>query len=217
MGYRLPAPSTLNVPDASSVIPMSESDRERWDRRYSDQDYLPRTEPTPFLEESLPLIARGRALVVACGAGRNALRLAAAGFQVDGYDVSPVAIGLARTEADRRGVDVNFQAVDMNEIEVPAGKYDLITMFRYMNRPLWPRLVRALAPAGWLVMETHLRSPHPVSGPQDPEMRLAPNELLDAFRDLRVVYYRESYEPSDRNGEMSSVARLLACNGDPGW
>jgi len=196
---------------------MSRSDGERWDRRYSDGDYNPSREPAKFLTESLPIIPVGRALVLACGTGRNALQLAAAGFQVDGLDVSPVAIGRARTEGERRGVEVNWRVVDLDQAELEPNTYDLITMFRYMNKPLWTRIADALAPNGWLMMELHLRTSREVAGPQCDEYRLAPQELLDVFADLRIVRYEECFEGSASAGDASALARLLACNGDPGW
>src|SRR5207244_478667 len=46
----------------------------------------------------------GRALDLGCGPGRNALHLAARGFQVDAVDLSPAAIGWAEERAREAGV-----------------------------------------------------------------------------------------------------------------
>ena len=43
---------------------------------------------------------------------------------------------------------MNFQAVDIEGTELVAGGYGLITVFRCLNRLLWPRLTKALAPDG---------------------------------------------------------------------
>lgn len=197
---------------------MSHVDREKWDERYRAQETLPRRDPSPFLAETLGLIPTGRALDVACGAGRNALLLAEAGFTVDGFDVSPVGVEQARTEARLRDLDVRFEVVDLDTATLEERAYRLITVFRYMNRPLWPRLVEALTPDGWLVMEIHLQTPLPVSGPAPGPWRAEPNELLHAFRALRIVRYEEVVETSDREPDTATaVARLVACAGDPGW
>jgi SAM-dependent methyltransferase len=76
-----------------------------WDGFYADRD-----KPVPFFvakpDESLVgyldlgLIPRGgRALDLGCGPGRNALHLAARGFEVDGVDLSPTAVTWAEERA----------------------------------------------------------------------------------------------------------------------
>ena len=62
---------------------MSHADRDKWDKRYREGSYGTRTYPSELLAEWLPQLQKGRALDVACGAGRNALYLAAAGYVVD--------------------------------------------------------------------------------------------------------------------------------------
>lgn len=195
---------------------MSTSDRQRWDERYSSGDYVPRRHPSRFVEAALDYVAPGRALVIACGTGRNALRLAEAGFDVDAVDVSSVAIDIAREEAARRGLEVDWQVADIAELPLEEGMYDLITMIRYTNREILPGLERALRANGWILMEQHLRTPREVVGPGD-DFRYAPGELLDTLSHLRIVHYSEAFEPSDRQEGMTATIRLLACKGDPGW
>jgi SAM-dependent methyltransferase len=194
---------------------VSEYERTEWDRRYSEGEYRERANPSPFLDEWLPRLPTGRALDVACGAGRNALRLAEAGYVVEAVDISQVAIDIASTEATGRGLDIAWRLADLDALELDSGRYDLITVFRYINRPLWPSLIRALAPDGFILVEHHLDSPLEVEGPRQPEFRLRPQELLRAFLDLRVVHYSETVE--FEGGSTFALARLIACQGDPGW
>jgi SAM-dependent methyltransferase len=194
---------------------MSEAERDEWDRRYAAGDYRPRSWPSPFLEGWLGRIpASGRALDVACGAGRNALRLAEAGFDVDAVDISAVAVEQARAEAQRRGLEVRWHVADLDDLAVAEGRYRLITVIRYRNRSLWPRLVTALAPDGWLLAEHHFRTSAAVDGPSD-TFRLEPGELLEAFGGLRVLLYEEAIE-TDRDGSTFALQRIVACSGDPG-
>jgi SAM-dependent methyltransferase len=196
---------------------VSQDERCRWDRRYATGEYEPRTEPTPFLLDRLHDLPRGRALDVATGTGRNALALADAGFAVDAVDVSAVAIERARVEAERRGLPVRWVVADLDTDALPGDGYDLVTVVRYRSPELWPRLVAALAPTGWIVVEHHLRTHRDdVVGPSD-AFRLAPGELLRAFGELRVVHYSEGVEPTDDGTASFAIARLAACAGDPGW
>ena len=196
---------------------MSETERENWDRRYAEGDYQPRTKPAPFLEEWLNRLPTGRALDVACGTGRNALRLAEVGYATEAVDISEVAIERARSEADRRGLTIEWRRADLDEIELPETRYDLITVIRYVNRDLWPRLVAALSPNGAVLIEHHLQTDAVVDGPQSPEFRLRPQELLAAFRDLRIVYYSETLEPADRPNATFALARMVAYQGHRSW
>ncbi|MFI5802608.1 class I SAM-dependent methyltransferase [Streptomyces sp. NPDC051561] len=76
-----------------------------WDSFYADRD-----KPVPFFvskpDENLAsylasglLRPAGRALDLGCGPGRNALHLAAAGYDVDAVDLSPTAISWAQERA----------------------------------------------------------------------------------------------------------------------
>jgi SAM-dependent methyltransferase len=195
---------------------MSEADRVRWDERYATGDYLPRSEPSPFLESALRVVFPGRALVLACGAGRNALHLAEAGFDVEAIDISSVAIDQARTEADRRGLDVQWRVADLDEVTFDASAYDLITLIRCVSRDAVPRMVKALTPDGWLLVEQHMQTRLDVMGP-GADFRLAPGVLLDALSELRIVTYSEGLQPSHVPGKKAALTRILACKGDPGW
>lgn len=193
---------------------MSETERERWDRRYAEGGYRPRAEPSPFLERWIDRLPPGRALDLACGTGRNALRLAEAGYEVEALDISGKAIDVARAAAELRGLEITWRVADLDHAELGTGRFDVITVFRYVNRALFPRIAAALAPGGHVVYEHHLRTPLPdVGGPSDPEHRLAPGELLRAFEGLRVLEYQETVV-EDRSTMV--LARLVACAGDPG-
>jgi SAM-dependent methyltransferase len=196
---------------------VSETERREWDRRYTDGEYRPRTWASPFLEEWLDRLPVGRALDLACGAGRNALRLAEAGHQVVAVDISASAIDMARTEAERKGLEVSWEVADLDDADLQSDTYDVITVIRYVNRKMWPRLIPALAPNGWLLIEHHLQTTADVDGPGSPDFRLEPQELLEAFRSLRIVHYEEVLETARGERGAFALARLVACKGDPGW
>lgn len=196
---------------------MSEEERRRWDERYATGEYRARTWVTPFLEQWVPIIPPGRALVVACGPGRNALSLAERGFDVLGVDISDVAVGRARASASDRDLDSEFLVADLDDFSPEPRAFDLITVIRYRNPSLWPGLIDALAPDGWILAEHHMKTTADVAGPASPNFRLDPGELLTAFAGLRIVHYSESVEPADDDTRQYAIQRAVACNGDPGW
>ena len=145
------------------------------------------------------------------------MRLAEKGLEVDAVDVSEVAIDMARTEAQRRGLEVNWVVADLDDHELQAGAYNVITVIRYVNRELWPRLIDALAPGGWLLVEHHMKTTADVDGPGSPEFRLEPQELLEAFGSLRILFYEETFTDGDRPGRRHALERLVAVKDGPGW
>ena len=197
---------------------MDHTAQDRWDERYASGSYTLRDTPSELVTAWLPRLRGGRALDVATGAGRHALAMAAAGFEVEAVDISEVAIQTARARARELDLEVDWQVADLTEVTLPSSRYDLITVLRYRDPQLWPRLRRALAPGGWLIVEHHLRTHlDDAGGPSDDAFRLAPGELLHAFGDLRVVHYDERVEPADRGHGRFVLASLVACAGDPGW
>ncbi len=87
---------------------MSEAERDKWDERYRNGSYESRTHATALLAAWTPLLPVGSALDVACGAGRNALFLAAAVHRVDALDISAVGLERGRRAANSRGLAVRW-------------------------------------------------------------------------------------------------------------
>ncbi|HSS62940.1 MAG TPA: class I SAM-dependent methyltransferase [Gammaproteobacteria bacterium] len=188
---------------------MSDEDRNRWDQRYRNGSYRPRPHPTELLQQWQPELPRGRALDIACGAGRNALYLAACGYEVDAVDISPTALEGARAEARERGLEVHWIQADLDSFLPTQGHYDLVVVARYANRKLLPRLARALKPGGALLYEHHILTELEVDGPKDPDFRLAPDELRKQFAQLDIRFYREGLV-KDPDGRTMALAQMVA-------
>src|SRR5664279_2220266 len=71
-------------------------DASSWDERYRADGLVWGQPPNRWVVEELSGAMPGRALDLACGEGRNALWLAAQGWQVTGVDFSAMAISKAR-------------------------------------------------------------------------------------------------------------------------
>jgi tellurite methyltransferase len=195
---------------------LSYRDRIKWDEKYRAGAYAGRDHPTSLLAEWVPQANRGRALDVACGAGRNSLFLAANGFLVDAVDISGAGLGRARRSAEARGVHVHWIEADLATeaaSALPSGPYDLIVMVRYVNPSLYPLLLERLADGGIFLCEEHLASEEDVIGPANPAYRLSPNELRRSVTavatcDDEVLYYREG-GITDPDGRDAALAQLV--------
>lgn len=181
-----------------------------WDEKYRDaRDRHSAAEPTPLVTELLPLLPRGAALDLACGAGRHALLLASQGYAVTAVDASVAALNILEERAATASIKVRREAsipasnrqsvpalrlvqADLGKAELPANSFDLIVCVNYLQRSLFPQMEWALRPGGMLVFETFTQAQLDFeSGPRNPEFLLRPHELRNAFPGLRTIFYRE--------------------------
>lgn len=177
-----------------------------WDERYRTQGYREGREPAAFLVEVLSVLPRGRALDVAAGAGRNAVFLAENGFAVDAVDRSEEGLALAQRLAADRGVSIRTIHADLSTWEPEAGAYSVVLDFSYLDRGLFERMRRALAPGGFLIFETFTTRHMIFAGERTirREFLLSPGELAEAFADLEILRHEEHL------GRARATERLLA-------
>jgi len=187
---------------------MSEEDREKWNQRYTE-DTDRKGNPVTLLEDWLPDLSVGRALDVACGAGRNTIYMAQAGFDVDAIDISQAGLAKARENSENQGFDINWIEHDLDQPYEFDREYDLIVVMWYVNLALITRLCDHLAPGGYLLCEEHLLTEQDVIGPTNPDYRVKPGALREAVSLLEVLLYQESIETNDE-GEAVCSARVVA-------
>ena len=107
--------------------------------------------PSSWLVQNADLLPRrGKALDVACGSGRHALLLSAAGLSVRAVDRDAEAIGELKAAARRLGFRVETEIKDLETGSADLGDevYDIVLVVNYLHRPLFPVLDRASA--GWV-------------------------------------------------------------------
>lgn len=183
---------------------MSHEDRERWDAKYAARPSRSPGAPSAWLEQLLPRLPRGgRALDLAAGDGANALLLASRGWKVTAVDISPVGLALGRRVAGALRID--WVEADLEDY-LPAGPYDLVTCFRFLDRRrLGPIVASALAPGGLLAIETFNRRvlevlQNEAEAPRNPEYLLELGEWPRHFPDYEIL----------EHGEEGTLSRLFA-------
>ena len=187
---------------------MSAADRDRWNTRYADGAYESRRHPSPFMEQIAHLLpVDGRALDLACGAGRNAMYLAHRGLKVDAVDISRVALERARVDAGE--LPIRWLGRDLDDGFEATVDYDVIVNIRYVNLALVSTLTDSLRPGGVLVIEQHLASAADVIGPKNPAYRVEKGELSRVASGMIVEHIDERLF-NDPDGRRAALARLVA-------
>jgi tellurite methyltransferase len=175
----------------------SSNERERWNRKYRESPHS-WLEPDPFLlrafsEYIRPLFpAGGHALDLAGGAGRHAIWLAKQGWKVTLIDIANAGIELARENAGSFASNVDFVEGDLSRFQAPQMQFDLVLAFFYLERRIFPEIVKAIRPGGILIYKTLTRAQLELAGgPKDPSYLLEQGELLRLAAGLQVLFYRE--------------------------
>jgi SAM-dependent methyltransferase len=185
-----------------------------WDERFRSGSYPQDPEPSATLERHVASVPPGRALDVATGTGRNAVYLAAEGYEVDAVDQSRAGLEITRERAADRGAADRMNPIqaDLTDYALPTGVYDLVTVSFYRAVDRFADLREALTPGGALFVEHHLRTTEPAeSGPSGDRYRFAANELLHACLGLTVLAYEEGLERRP-DGRTAATARIVARN-----
>jgi len=189
---------------------MTVNEKTIWDKKYSERSHSSLV-PDPFLvsayEEFLADRPAGSALDLAGGVGRHAIWLAQRGWRVKLLDISEVGIRQAEENAGRTGTasSISVKACDLSTAqELGREQYDLVVVFFYLQREVFPALATAIKPGGFLIYKTYTTEQKNFSGgPSHPMFLLEPNELLRAFSSLRVLRYHETIQ-------QKGVAELVA-------
>ena len=139
--------------------------------------------PSAWVVRWAPLITHGTVLDVACGSGRHAIFFLNRNLKVVAVDREAQVIPGAR-----------FVQADLESGEpwpFPGERFEGIVVTNYLHRPLFPRLLEALAPGGVLLYESFMLGNERFGRPSNREFLLRPGELREAFGELTEMGFEE--------------------------
>ena len=150
--------------------------------------------PTSWLEDHAGVLpVGGTALDLACGRGRHALWLAERGYVVTAIDRDPGALSALAAAATTRRLELETICADLEQpgFGLEQDAFDVIVAVNYLHRPLFPTLVSALRPGGYLVYETFTVAQARRGRPTNPAFLLAHGELERLVAPLEVIARRD--------------------------
>jgi SAM-dependent methyltransferase len=186
------------------------------EERASDRFYSITERSRAAYDAKLATIRPGmRVLEFGCGPYASAYALAARGVRVSAIDISPVAIELAKADAARLGLQIDFAVMNAEALSFPDENFDVVCGSGILHHLELQRsfreLTRVLAPGGWALFSEPLghnplvnwyRSRTPEQRTEDEHpLLLSDFELARSFfSDVKVSYYH-----------LATLAALPAC------
>lgn len=181
------------------------SDKTKWDKRYDTDEMIEGSAPSDFLYSNAEILpSSGLALDIAAGQGRNSVFLAKRGLNTVALDISTRALERCLGFARDNGVPVEVAAVDLTSFIIPPKSFDVIVNINYLQRDLASGITEGLKLGGLLVFETMTIDYLRYRPDFNPDFLLRRGELVQMFRGLRLIRYREAIL------QMRPVASLMA-------
>jgi SAM-dependent methyltransferase len=177
-----------------------------WNARYRTEN--PHSEPAPLVVQTASGLPPGRALDLACGAGRNALWLARNGWSVTAVDGAEEAIAILRRRAAEQNLEIATHVANLErgEFHIEPGAWDLVAMCYYLDRRLFAPARNGLAPDGILLAIVHITE----TGEKPTKTRMRPGELKDSFPDCEILHYFEG-PPADASHRRPVAEIVVRC------
>lgn len=164
--------------------------------------------PSPWVTRWAHLLpGQATVLDLACGSGRHVRWLAGRGHRVTAVDRDATAL-----EALEGCAEAIVADLESGPWPLPGRQFDAVVVTNYLWRPLWPRLLEAVAPGGILLYETFGEDQASVGRPSRPEFLLRTGELLERCAGLRIV----AFEDGSLDAPLRHVQRIVAVRRAPG-
>ena len=114
---------------------MSDTWTQRWNDRYSKDEFAYGEQPNNYLKEWLEKLDAGTILFPAEGEGRNAVFAAKLGWAVSAFDISVEGKKKALLLAEVNGVTIDYQVGELQELKYNADQFDAIALFQITVSP----------------------------------------------------------------------------------
>lgn len=197
---------------------------DRWDERYSNDEFAYGTQPNNYLKDQLQKLETGSILFPAEGEGRNAVFAAQLGWNVSAFDISTEGKNKALLLAENNNVKIDYQVGELQNLNFKKEQFDVVALI-YAHFPadikssLHTMLDQYLRKDGFIIFEAfskkHLEfvlKNEKVGGPKDIESLFSTDEIKSDFPDYDIIELVETeIELSEgifHNG-TASVIRFL--------
>lgn len=176
---------------------------DRWNDRYSSEEFAYGTAPNNYLKEQLEKLKTGSILFPAEGEGRNAVFAAQLGWKVSAFDISAEGKNKALKLAEANNVVIDYQVGELETLNYQAEQFDVIALI-YAHFPaaikssIHQKLETYLRKDGYIIFEAfskkhleYLAINDKVGGPKDIESLFSIEEIKSDFPDYEIIQLEE--------------------------
>ncbi|OHT44815.1 class I SAM-dependent methyltransferase [Flavobacterium tructae] len=182
---------------------MTNSWTERWNDRYSAEEFAYGTAPNNYLKESLEKQDIGTILFPAEGEGRNAVFAAKLGWKVSAFDISSEGKNKALKLAESENVILDYQIGELETLHYQPEQFDAIALI-YAHFPaeiksaIHKTLDQYLRKGGCIIFEAfskkhldYLAINDKVGGPKDIASLFSIEEIKSDFPNYEIITLEE--------------------------
>ncbi len=178
---------------------MNNSWTERWNDRYSNEEFAYGEEPNNYLKEQIEKPNPGAILFPAEGEGRNAVYAAKLGWKVSAFDISEEGKNKALKLAETNNVSIDYQVGELESLNYQTEQFDAIALI-YAHFPaeiksaIHRTLETYLRKDGIIIFEAfskkhleYLAVNDKVGGPKDIESLFSIEEIQADFPNYEII------------------------------
>lgn len=182
---------------------MADAWTDRWDNRYSNDEFAYGEQPNNYLKEHLEHLAPAKILFPAEGEGRNAVFAAKLGWEVSAFDISSEGKKKALRLAEKNNVVIDYKVGELQTLGYKEEQFDAIALI-YAHFPaaiksqLHKMLDTYLSKGGIVIFEAfskshlkYLAKNEKVGGPKDIESLFSVEEIKDDFSNYEIIILEE--------------------------
>ncbi len=170
----------------------------RWNEKYSAATEAAFGQPDDLLVAHQGLLLRNaRVLDLACGAGANAVFAARRGCRVVGVDASYEGLRIAARRAQAEGVALALVNADLESWRPPPHLFNVVMVFRYLDRALFSSLPSMIRPGGAVIYKTFNSNFLKQKPDMNPDYLLKPGELKRFFPGLVQIASNDAVDNGD--------------------
>ncbi|TQE62874.1 bifunctional 2-polyprenyl-6-hydroxyphenol methylase/3-demethylubiquinol 3-O-methyltransferase UbiG [Leptospira noguchii] len=182
---------------------MSDPWTDRWNERYSKEEFAFGEQPNEYLKEQLEKLEIGKILFPAEGEGRNAVFAAKLGWNVSAFDISVEGKKKAFRLAEANQVKVDYQVGELQTLDYHSEQFDAIALI-YAHFPadiksFYHRtLNQYLRKDGFIIFEAfskkhidYVLKNEKIGGPREIDMLFSIEEIKSDFMNYKILELEE--------------------------
>lgn len=168
-----------------------------WNERFNSEEYYYGEESNVFIQQqAFRLEPSQKVIAFAEGEGRNAVFLAKRNLEVTAIDYAESGLQKAKKLAQKHGVDIHTQKIDLMVEDVASEEYDAaIMVFGHFHKNaqtmVLNKMKKAIKPKGILMLEvfSNEQLKYGTGGPPELEMLYEPKDILAWCEGHEVIHF----------------------------